>query len=713
MASPIPSREQRNRMISAETNPFHELFVTDSAAAEEFVRYFSPFLVPHLPELFREGNVVLKGTQGCGKSMLLKLFQPEIRVAYAERSVDRKLNGRLEFPVPEELRAFIGAGVNLSKSGLLDIAQMLPADPTEAYIQDLTALFIDFLNYWLLRDLLQSLEYISKRHDVFDDLVNSSRFDAFVSILRQQDCWFGYLSEVDNFDQLKKTVSRRVINYRSWTARNTALDSIISETKTAIGQPLSATVDCLKEARVIGRDVKVFLRVDQMEELWHREGPQADLAQHFREVINRVIGNRDLRVSFRIGTRRYAWSGHLSMPGGRQIEELRDYVVVDLDKRLRRREDRATWLFEGFAADVFWHRVVSEPQLTPDEKQSELRNLQMFFGRSPTPHQLVECLIVTPPDDPQKLLKLDDHWSREWRDFIARVYNKQLERKTPKGSRDYSKAPLDALLTAAWGLQTGGVKGGQARRSRPPPRKFPPWTQWWEKERLMVGVMQLVARHRQNLLWWGHAKVLMLSASNITLFLSICREVWDQWRRRSFPEDALSGLQRSEDFDSIVPWRAQAVAIDNVSKRWHRNFARQPGRPAGDLRMRFVDEIAHWLRRGLIEDIPMSNPGANGFSLRQSDLHRFPQLVRLLEEAVGWGDFYEVEHTTKISTEKHRDPRRKYYLNPILSPHFQLPEAHTKEPVYAAVETIIGLAVKAEALTTEEIQLRFHDEDIK
>jgi len=156
-------------MILSDTNPFHELFVTDSAPAEEFVHYFSPFLVPHLPELFQDGNVILKGTQGCGKSMLLKLLTPEVRVAYARRSAELEKTGQavVDFPVPEAYRSFIGAGVNLSKSGLLDIAQMLPSDPKDRDFQAFTALFCDFLNYWLLRDLLESLQYIACQSDAF------------------------------------------------------------------------------------------------------------------------------------------------------------------------------------------------------------------------------------------------------------------------------------------------------------------------------------------------------------------------------------------------------------------------------------------------------------------------------------------------------------------------------------------------------------------
>jgi len=103
----------------------------------------------------------------------------------------------------------------------------------------------------------------------------------------------------------------------------------------------------------------------------------------------------------------------------------------------------------------------------------------------------------------------------------------------------------------------------------------------------------------------------------------------------------------------------------------------------------------------------MSYPGGNGISLRKSDLAKHEGLGRLLEEAVGWGDLYEVTHTTKLTKEKHRDPRKKYYLNPILSPHFQIPEAHTKEPLYEPVETILRLAVQARALLSDQRQFAF------
>src|SRR5690606_25212772 len=118
------------------------------------------------------------------------------------------------------------------------------------------------------------------------------------------------------------------------------------------GEPLSRVAECLKASGAIADETPIFLRIDQMEELWHRQGNTALLVERFRKVINRVIANRDSRVSYRIGTRRYAWSGNLEMPGGRKLEEGRDYLITDIDAILRRDESNRG-LFPGFAADVF------------------------------------------------------------------------------------------------------------------------------------------------------------------------------------------------------------------------------------------------------------------------------------------------------------------------------------------------------------------------
>ena len=96
--------------MNTRINPFHENYITETTTPENFVKLFSPL---HLSEtldilaLFQPGNVILTGVQGTGKSMLLALLRPEIRIAYENQSVD--------FPIPDEYKRFIGAGIHLTQ----------------------------------------------------------------------------------------------------------------------------------------------------------------------------------------------------------------------------------------------------------------------------------------------------------------------------------------------------------------------------------------------------------------------------------------------------------------------------------------------------------------------------------------------------------------------------------------------------------------------
>ena len=83
----------------------------------------------------------------------------------------------------------------------------------------------------------------------------------------------------------------------------------------------------------------------------------------------------------------------------------------------------------------------------------------------------------------------------------------------------------------------------------------------------------------------------------------------------------------------------------------------------------------------------MSYPGRNGFSLTNESLEADGEVSRFLGDAVDYGDLFEAPHTTK-----HKDARQrqKWYLSPILSPYFRLPESHVKEPMYVDIATVRG-----------------------
>ncbi|MEO7174086.1 hypothetical protein, partial [Flavobacterium sp.] len=87
-------------------NPFDSLYMTETVDADSFVALFSPLLVHETSALFRPGNVVLMGTQGSGKSMLLALLKPDTKLAFKR--------AQTPFPAAGE-GPYIGAGVNLAK----------------------------------------------------------------------------------------------------------------------------------------------------------------------------------------------------------------------------------------------------------------------------------------------------------------------------------------------------------------------------------------------------------------------------------------------------------------------------------------------------------------------------------------------------------------------------------------------------------------------
>src|SRR5665213_200368 len=143
-------------MIDRRTNPFNELYVTETVSSSAFVRIFSPFILKNAAALFLPGNVVVKGMQGCGKSMLLSLLKPEVRIAYAEAQED--------FPLAGKYAKFFGAGINLTRSGAIDFGQRYIGGSGDE-MEILPIYFGDFLNYWIVYDVLNTLSILSEKAD--------------------------------------------------------------------------------------------------------------------------------------------------------------------------------------------------------------------------------------------------------------------------------------------------------------------------------------------------------------------------------------------------------------------------------------------------------------------------------------------------------------------------------------------------------------------
>lgn len=668
-------------------NPFQQLYFSDDTQSENnFVELFSDkVLQTAINPVFQGGNVVLSGTQGCGKTMILSLLRPETRIAY--------WNLGKSFPVNKQMRNFVSAGVNLTRSRITDIVHVTLHRGDETDIHEIPLFFADFFNYLVIEDLIKSVETIGSNRDIFDSIVDLSFIEKFVEVLAKQDCWFGYFDGVKTINQLKEKIKNRVIFYRRWVNGNLSEPippEEFSLTKTNIGEPIARTAECLRQSGMINDNVPVLIRVDQIEEM-HRSFTerQETLLLSFRKILNRAFASRDARIHYRAGTRRYGWNNpdYLGIWGSEaRLENRRDYHLIDMDNELFIREEAGNSIFTRFSIDAFQKRV--EYYFRDEVKQLKPDLAKSIFGKHPTAGERI-AQLRSPHDDRQidRALGLDSSidsgkWSEEWRDFLRKLYRQN----GPSGK-------LDAVLAAAWGRQTGGAWSKQQHRELPPPANAP-WKErkWWRKERLKQAVLQVMTRCQQRFIWWGYEDIRSLSGYNITAFLHICHRIWDGFLKN---ESSLNPNRRTNILEGgTIPRDIQSAGILFASNEW---FKKLPEEPGGDARMSFVEKLGMKLNKSMIDDLSMTYPGGNGISVAlaefNSDADDVTDLRNFIREAVGFGVLFESEHSSKS---KSSGRRVKFYLNPILCPRFQLPESKTKEPYYWKIEELFKLAKKAQ-----------------
>jgi hypothetical protein len=93
--------------------------------------------------------------------------------------------------------------------------------------------------------------------------------------------------------------------------------------------------------------------------------------------------------------------------------------------------------------------------------------------------------------------------------------------------------------------------------------------------------------------------------------------------------------------------------------------------------------------------------------MKVDELNQLPAIASFLGNSADYGDLYEVPHTTK---EKNRKQRKKWYLIPILSPYYQIPESHVKEPYYVTNPQVArwlqAAGICLEGLHYEKVLLR-------
>ncbi|OED00954.1 hypothetical protein [Rhizobium sp. YK2] len=633
------------------SNPFFELYVGDRISPKDFATIFSDFLVPHAEPLFLQGHAVVTGIQGSGKSMLLQLLQPSIRIQYEQSGKD--------FPVPIDRRKFLGASVNLAHSNAIDfgLRRDLENEPREVEL-----LFGDFFNYLVVASFIQTVDTIAKssndlRREVGLNVAGNEVNDIAV-LISKLDIWEGWIQPCANLAELQKELARRIQGYRRYLhMKDRVLSPSFKETRTPVGVPILDCVDALQRGGIIDVDSNIFVNVDQYEELGNISSRKGEDAPDYRSVINRALANRDPRVSYRIGTRGHAWRRHSRIMGTEaKLEQERDYKYVDLDILLKRNESGRNDIFPMFARDVFRRRLAFAG--FTEGALSESDALRRVYGTTPKPADKVKQYGLR---EPEAALRFDSTFSEETKAVLRRL--------AQKGEL------LSAKLGEIWIKQKGDKFDLNVLD------KDLPWEKslWWRKERREVVALQIASQTQQKALWGGAEDLVGLSGGNILVFLSLNQFIWDSWIQSKGRDYATyEELPR-------IDLHQQSVGVNQASRFWVDKIRQETGR-SGD-RSRFVFTVAEVLSKKIYGDIKLSNPGHTGFSVLFEELESIPEVQTFLEELSDYGNFLMLDHTTKNHDRK---TRVKFYFHPIFCPRFDLPYIRTKEPYYASIKEVVG-----------------------
>lgn len=622
-------------------NPFHYLYVGERVSASEFTDIFSTELVQHALPLFQPGNVVLSGANGMGKSMLFNLFQPEVRIAYRDAGKP--------FPVKGDAGRFIAAGININTAKCNEFGNR--RTPEGDSIQEL--MFGDFFNYWVVSDILRSVEMLGSNDVVAEQLgiaLSTSRLYDFTHGVAADPVWNGYLAGVADFAGLQAVILERIQLYRRYMNGNDdVLDQRVASTKTPAGEPMNVVARWLKGSGIIPGDMPFYILIDQYEELATITSADRRKAD-YRAVVNKVMNSRDPTLSYRIGTRGYGWRDHTHVFGtDARLEHERDYKLVELEARLRRSENGRTSIFTDFARDVFRRRIEHASRV--DGGVDADLTLADVFGRSLSPTEEARLITGASPEARRSVVDLDPDWPTELREDLLDLAQSD---------------PLSARLGEAW-VRQKGVE-----------RSFPghPWEEkpYWKKERNEVALLQIAGRRQQRAVLSGEEDILALSGGNVLIFLSICQLIWDFAAQASRREDSQPEMPISREMQTIGVIRAGRTWLDRIPSEYGRS----------DDRSRLVQKMGEKFAEILLSDRRISNPGQNGISVSVDELDDRPDVRGFLIEAVDYGNLVMTEHANRSG----RARRRKFYLNPLYCPIFRIPFQRTKEPLYLPIAIV-------------------------
>lgn len=667
-------------------NPFDEIYLAESIAADDLLdRYsFRPFLTIQ-GQMSRAINVFLVGRRGVGKTMLLRLFSPDLIGRLYESSLDEHRRVRSALP-----KATVGIYLNLA-SPFLRLGRF--RGPAFQSDQQWRAAFGDYLNCVMLDQALGSMDRMAAIEGWRKDggwtcetpTADTGFADDLVAGLRGESRHF------DSIDSVQALRRWCVDRSQEWV-RFVGGEGPAPESRLPLGIPLFILADVVRKRRLCSERFRLFVLVDQYEQLYAQRA-ELDLRPLFNQTMYEALRG-GTGVEFKIGTRPYAHDNLSLLDGHARLEQLREVLEVDLD-------DIAKKYYPKFAEELLVKRLAaageSSQRLTPaerfpalspsDEAQQYVLNSTAEGWRQFASFIQRWAKYGLPTDELQRELERNEmgglhplsstlaciavtRWLRDGEKGTPLGCEREPEAATRAASAVMYVRQLALLIDERYQLGNAKARGASGLLRR---------VDNFVRDAEGPALFQLASAYKnQRKIYCGLDTIIRVSSNVAIVFIEILRVAYER-----------ASLDSRQALTRPVSIANQSEAMYQVSDTLLRGIPTEYD--YGQSLYEFVLGLGTSLRQLQLEpSVPQPSPNGFSISLRdETQLFNQPfdrdDSAQLLRAAVSWGLLETELHKDKS---RGRSARRKYYLNRAFCPVFGLSEIHRKDPMY--LEDIAG-----------------------
>lgn len=667
-------------------NPFEGMaYVTEKGIKPEKVleRYSIIPLKYSMTFLNNRINHFCVGRTGVGKTMVLSLFDASYqKVLYSEMADGQSLGEREEILelIPKEV---IGVYSNIDSPHIRITQFQGNILKKEEWLK----VFGDYYGHILAKKLIYTFETLSpiikwrernKIQEPDENILNLIAKDYAKKICDE----LPDSKNISTWYELKEYIDNRISTWVREISRLGAKEFTGPTDTVQLINPILYLMEELKDKKIIKKDCRLFVVVDQYETLYeHRKN------NDFRYVFNlamRQAVRGQTGIEFKIGVRPYGYKDNLylfesdiKLDSEKEYNELSvemepkvyENFIKDLTiKCLQKNEDFAQYASKGKVRYLFEElSPVQEVKKYVSNSTEKEKHFSYFFKSENTRLEREKVISSI------KTLTLNIK-PLEYKIYIQTLLSIQAERYLiHKETIDwvafesFLKQRLEGLqrnLEREFGCNEAESQSDLSKESKN--------KEYYKYKDIKSGALFIVAASYKNVpkIYSGYNTLVKASSGVVLHYVEIVSYAFSLY--------LLTNVNKAEP----LPAKMQSDALYKRSNKFYETITDKASH--GNEVSKFLKNLGLFFR-SLQLDPPLNKPYPNGLTVKDNILEELEinksgvLELEIINEILSYG-FLECEkHNDKNVL---RGKRYKYYLNRLLCPYFGISITHIKDPVY-------------------------------